>query len=182
MLDVLKKAKADYAAVEAKLGAMEALDAREQQLIDELDTEALEAKLKWLSKELDGMITAGQLNKDEKPMVLEQLHAKLEAVEVQIATADSEGKEKRAAKLREGHAELVARIDAVSALKPIHRPVKFEKEMAAARKQLLELDKLEVRSKKEILPLSEIERLNKRPKMKADLQAMEEDSAGWFSK
>ena len=54
--------------------------------------------------------------------------------------------------------------------------------MAAARKQLLELDKLEVRSKKEILPLSEIERLNKRPKMKADLQAMEEDSAGWFSK
>ena len=34
--------------------------------------------------------------------------------------------------------ELVARIDAVSALKPIHRPVKFEKEMAAARKQLLE--------------------------------------------
>jgi len=182
VLDVLKQAKADYAAVEAKLGAMEALDAREQQLLDELDAEALEAKLKWLSKELDGMITAGQLNKDEKPMVLEQLHAKLEAVEVQIATADSEGKEKRAAKLREGHAELVARIDAVSALKPIHRPVKFEKEMAAARKQLLELDKLEVRSKKEILPLSEIERLNKRPKMKADLQAMEEDSAGWFSK
>ena len=40
----------------------------------------------------------------------------------------------------------------------------------------------QVRSKKEILPLSEIERLNKRPKMKADLQAMEEDSAGWFAK
>jgi len=47
---------------------------------------------------------------------------------------------------------------------------------------IAELDKLEVRSKKEILPLSEIERLNKRPKMKADLQTMEEDSAGWFAK
>ena len=30
-------------------------------------------------------------------MVLEQLNAKLEMVEVQIATAESEGKEKRAA-------------------------------------------------------------------------------------
>ena len=102
VLDVLKAAKADYAAVETKLSAMEALDAREQQLIDELDTEALDAKLKWLAKELDGMVTAGQLNKEEKAMVLEQLHTKLEAVELQIATADSEAKEKRAAKLREG--------------------------------------------------------------------------------
>ena len=34
------------------------------------------------------------------------------------------------------HAELVARIDAVSALKPMHRPVKFEKEMAAVRRRL----------------------------------------------
>ena len=41
VLDVLKAAKADYASVETKLSAMEALDAREQQLIDELDTEAL---------------------------------------------------------------------------------------------------------------------------------------------
>ena len=130
--------------METKLGAMEALDAREQQLIDELDTEALDAKLKWLAKELDGMVTAGQLNKEEKAMVLEQLHTKLEAVELQIATADSEAKEKRAAKLREGHAELVARIDTVSGLKPAHRAAKFEKEMVAARKQLLELDKLEV--------------------------------------
>ena len=141
---MLKVAKADYAAVETKLSAMEALDAREQQLIDELDTEALDAKLKWLAKELDGMVTAGQLNKEEKAMVLEQLHTKLEAVELQIATADSEAKEKRAAKLREGHAELVARIDTVSGLKPAHRAAKFEKEMVAARKQLLELDKLEV--------------------------------------
>ena len=56
-------------------------------------------------------MTAGQLNKEEKAMVLEQLHTKLEAVELQIASADSEAKEKRAAKLREGHAELVRRID-----------------------------------------------------------------------
>ena len=42
---------------------------------------------------------------------------------------------------------MVARIDTVSGLKPAHRAAKFEKEMVAARKQLLELDKLEVRSK-----------------------------------
>jgi len=182
VLDVLKAAKADYAAVEVKLAAMEPLDATEQQLIDELDTESLDSKLKWLAKELDGMVTTGALNKEEKAMVLEQLHAKLEAVEIQIATADSEAKEKRAAKLREGHAELLGRIDTVTGLAPANRRPKFEKEIVAARKQLAELDKLEVRSKKDVLPLSEIERLNKRPKLLADLRAMEEDSAGWFAK
>ena len=94
-------------------------------------------------------LTSLLLNPDPNPnptptQVLEQLHSKLEAVELQIATADSEAKEKRAAKLREGHAELVTRIDTVSGLKPAHRAAKFEKEMVAARKQLLELDKLEV--------------------------------------
>jgi hypothetical protein len=32
-----------------------------------------------------------------------------------------------------------------------------------------------------VLPLSEIEKLNKRSKLTTDLQAMVEDSAGWFA-
>eukprot|EP00908_Phaeocystis_cordata_P014289 Transcript_25389.p1 GENE.Transcript_25389~~Transcript_25389.p1 ORF type:complete len:383 (+),score=190.05 Transcript_25389:101-1150(+) len=181
VLDVLKQAKSDYAALEAKLAALEALNEREQQLLDELDTDALDEKQKWLAKEMEAMVAAGQLSKEEKAMVLEQLHTKLEAVETQIALAESEGKEKRAAKLKEGHAELLARIETVTGLAPVHRRVKFEKEILAARKQLAELDKLEARSKKEVLPLSEIEKLNKRSKLTTDLQAMVEDSAGWFA-
>ena len=101
VLDVLKQAKSDYAALEAKLAALEALNEREQQLLDELDTDALDEKQKWLAKEMEAMVAAGQLSKEEKAMVLEQLHTKLEAVETQIALAESEGKEKRAAKLKE---------------------------------------------------------------------------------
>ena len=152
-----------------------------QALYDELDCDALGEKTQWLSKQMDGMMTAGQLTKAEQAMVLEQLNSKLETVEVQIATAESEGKDKRAAKLREGHAEVQSRIESVTGLKPIVLRPKFEVEMKNARKQIAELEKLEARSKKEVLPLSEIEKLNKKPKLVADLKAMEEDSKGWFA-
>ena len=181
VLDILKKAKTDYAAIEAKLAAMEALTEQEQQVYDELDVEALAEKQTWLTGQMDGMITSGQLTKAEQAMVLAQLNAKLEAVELQIATAESEGKEKRAAKLREGHAEVVARIESVNGAKPVVRRPKFEKEITVAKKQIAELEKLEARSKKEVLPLSEIEKLNKMPKLVADLAEMEKDSKGWLA-
>jgi len=181
VLDVLKKAKADYAAVEAKLAAREELSAQDQQLVDELDVEVVGEKQTWLTKAMDEMITGGQLTKPEQAMVLEQLNGKLEQVETQIALAESEGKEKKAAKMREAHAEVLQRVEAVRGAKPLNRPPKFEKEMLLAKKKLAELEKLEVRSKKEVLPLSEVERLNAKPKLVADLKAMEEDSAGWFS-
>lgn len=178
-LDCLKGYKAMWSGAEAKMTALQPLSEEEQQLYEELDAELLDQKLAALSQSMEAMIANGQLTKNEQPVVLAQLRAKLEALEVQIASAEEAGKAKRVEKLREMHAELQQRITAVKGAPPFVRKPKFELEMKAARKQLKELEKLE--NTKGVLPLAEVEKLNAKPKLLSDLAAMEAEAAGWFS-
>jgi len=132
----------------------------------------------WLTQQMENMVAEGQLTKNEQAAVLEQLTAKLAALEEKLAQAEASGKEKQAEKLREMRDELIKRSDAVRQLKPIVRRPKFEAEIKAARKKLAELEKLE--NSKKILPLEEVQKLNAKPKLLEDLKAMEIESAGWF--
>ena len=62
--------------------------------------------------------------------------------------------------------------------KPIVRKMKFEAEIKAVQKRLAELEKLE--NSKQVLPLSEAQKLNAKPKLLEDLAAMQAESRGWF--
>jgi hypothetical protein len=165
--------------IEAKLAALQPLTDDEQHRYDTLDAEALEEKQRWLSKQLEAMVDGGQLTAAEKDAVVAQLAGKLEQLEAQVASAEAEGKAKRVEKLQGMLAELRVKCAATRELKPIKRPVKFEAEIRAVQKKLAELEKLE--GSKVVLPLAEVQKLAAKPKLLADLQAMQAESQGWFS-
>merc|ERR1719487_733774 len=112
-------------------------------------------------------------------MVVAQLASKLEQLEVQVASAEAEGKAKRVEKLNGLVAEVRVKCAAVRELKPIVRKVKFEAEMKAVQRKLAELAKLE--GSKVVLPLAEVQKLAAKPKLEADLKAMKDESRGWFA-
>merc|ERR1712032_581888 len=175
VLELLKGAKADFAEIEGKLASMTALTPEEQSLYDELDCEVIDEKHAWLMKQMDESVATGQLTRQEQQDVLDQLATKLEAVEIQLAAAESEGKSKKAEKLRQVHEGIQQRREVVRTAPPITRKPKFEAEIKAARKKLAELEKLE--KSKDILPLETIQRLNAKPKLIGDLEAMDADAA-----
>jgi len=172
-------AKATLISLEEKMAAVQPLTDAEQLQYDSLDAEVLEEKQTWLTKLMEEMVSSGQLTKNEQKAVAEQLRQKLETLEEKLAMAESSGKAKQAEKLREMREELVKKADHVRDLKPIVRKPKFEAEIAAARKKLKELEKLE--NSKVVLPLEEVQKLNAKPKLLEDLASMTAESAGWFA-
>jgi hypothetical protein len=103
----------------------------------------------------------------------------VEQLEVQLASAEAEGKAKRAEKLQEMLASLRVRYAAARELKPVTRKQKFGAEIAAVKKKLAEFAKLE--NSKVVLPLAEVQKLAAKPKLLDDLRAMEAEARGWFS-
>jgi hypothetical protein len=61
----------------------------------------------------------------------------------------------------------------------VTRKQKFGAEIAAVKKKLAELAKLE--NSKVVLPLAEVQKLAAKPKLLDDLRAMEAEARGWFS-
>ena len=177
--DLLKSTRAGLAASEAKMASLEALTEAEQQQYDTLDASVLEEKQQWLAKQMEAMIDGGQLDASERSATLAQLTSKLEQLEEQVALAESEGKAKRAEKLRSLLAELQGRVAKVRDLKPVVRKLPFEKEIKQARLRLAELEKLE--NSKVVLPLEQVQRLNAKPKLVEDLTQMLAESKGWFA-
>jgi len=178
-LDLIKQARAGLAASEEKLANLQPLTDDEQHRYDTLDAAVLDEKTAWLQKQLEGMIDAGQLIASEKDAVLEQLASKIEQLEVQVASAEAEGKVKRAEKAQAMLAELRLKSAKTRELKPIMRKPKFEAEIKAVQKKLAELEKLE--NSKVVLPLAEVQKLSAKPKLLEDLKAMQAESRGWFS-
>merc|ERR1719152_806591 len=123
------------------------------------------------------MIDAGNLTAPEKDAVLTQLASKIEQLEVQVASAEAEGKAKRAEKATQLLGDLRARVGRVREANPVARKPKFEAEIKAVQKKLAELDKLE--NSKAVLPLSEVQKLAAKPKLLEDLHAMQAESRGW---
>jgi len=179
VLEIIKVAKATLISLEEKMAAVQPLTDAEQLQYESLDAEVLEEKQTWLTKLMEEMVSSGQLTKNEQKAVAEQLRQKLETLEEKLAMAESSGKAKQAEKLREMREELVKKADHVRDLKPIVRKPKFEAEIAAARKKLKELEKLE--NSKVVLPLEEVQKLNAKPKLLEDLASMTAESAGWFA-
>jgi len=179
VLELLKEVKARHGRVEQKLAALEPLEEDEQRLYDTLDTEQLGEKLTLLTRQLDAMITGGKLTKGEQQLVRAQLASKLEAIEMEAATAEEAGKAKRAEKLRAGADEVRKRFEAVRSAPPYVRKPKFEAEIKAAKKKLAELEKIE--KSNTVLPLAEVQKLSLKPKLLADLSAMQAERDGWFA-
>mmetsp|Transcript_52608 Transcript_52608/g.87343 ORF Transcript_52608/g.87343 Transcript_52608/m.87343 type:complete len:346 (-) Transcript_52608:400-1437(-) len=177
--DVLKGARKRLLKVEASLTALQAISDEDQQFYDAIDSAVLQEKQEWLAAQLEAMIDRGALTHTERGSTLTMLAHKLEDLEIKLATAESSGKAKQAAQLQQVRCDLLGRIAKLKETKPITHPIKFEAEMKAIQKKLAALEKLE--NSKEVLPLEEVTKLNTKPKLLADLQAMQIESTGWFS-
>uniref|UniRef100_A0A7S0NXG6 Uncharacterized protein n=1 Tax=Calcidiscus leptoporus TaxID=127549 RepID=A0A7S0NXG6_9EUKA len=179
-LEVLKEATAQIASLEAQLTAMTPLTDGEQAWYDSVDADGISHKQAWLQQNLESMVNEGQLTSGERAEVLEKLTAKLAVLEEKLAAAEAAGKSKQAAALVKARDEMQARNMHLRGIACVtHRP-KHAAEMARVRKKLAEVEKLE--KSKVLLPLEEAQKLNAKPKLLAELEAMEIDAAGWFSR
>lgn len=70
------------------------------------------------------------------------------------------------------------RVTVTSAAAIVHKP-KYEAEIKAVQKRLAALAVLEKSAK--VLPLEDVLKLNAKPKLVADLEAMQAESRGWFA-
>mmetsp|Transcript_27788 Transcript_27788/g.89800 ORF Transcript_27788/g.89800 Transcript_27788/m.89800 type:complete len:197 (-) Transcript_27788:509-1099(-) len=178
-LDVVKAARARLAAIEVKLAEMQELTSEDQQFYDSADDEGLQQKQEVLQIILDNMISKGQLTKNEQKEVLVQLQEKLDAIDTQIQAAAAAGQAKKEGKLREVREKLeLRRVTVTSAAAIVHKP-KYEAEIKAVQKRLAALAVLEKSAK--VLPLEDVLKLNAKPKLVADLEAMQAESRGWFT-
>ncbi len=178
-LELLRAARERLKAVEERMAALEPVSDADATFYESVDSDALARKIEFTSKVLEDMIAKTQLTAAEQRAVGAQLASKLEALAAQLDEAREAGKEKRIAKLEELVAEVTARRAAVKEAMPVVHKLKFGAEMSSARKRLAELEKLE--NHKGVLPLETVTKLNAKPKLIADLAAMEEESRGWFS-
>jgi len=178
-LDVVKGARARLSTIEEQLAAMQELSSEDQTFYDNIDGDGLQQKQEALQMILDTMINKGQLTKNEQKEVLAQLHEKLDTVNAQIEACSGSAQSKKEAKLREVREKLEARRDAVTMATPIVHKVKYDAEIKAVKKRLAALEVLEKSAK--VLPLEDVLKLNAKPKLIADLEAMQAESRGWFA-
>uniref|UniRef100_A0A7S4BKD7 Uncharacterized protein n=1 Tax=Chrysotila carterae TaxID=13221 RepID=A0A7S4BKD7_CHRCT len=178
-LDALKASKARIASLEEALTAMKPLSDDEQSWYDAVDAEGLGLKISWLAQTLEKMVDDGQLTAKEREEVLSRMEEKAEELSLKLSAAEAAGKAKAVTQLTAAREELQKKMADVRNLKCItHRP-KHAAEIQAVKKKLAALEKLE--KSKVVLPLEEVQKLSAKPKLLADLHAMEVDSAGWFS-
>lgn len=111
--------------------------------------ETLGAKAGWLQAAMKGLVEKGELSVAERRALLETSAAKLEALEVELAAAQSEGKAPRAKTLSSQRDALMAMRAAAQKASASNRalPVAVAAEVAAAWAQCLQLQRIEATAK-----------------------------------
>jgi len=176
LLKLLRAAAARCAACEAALAALTPLTDTDQAFYER--AVALPEKIALLQAAMEAQVTAGGLTRVEQEGVLAQLKDKADEAQAAASAAVQEGKAVKADKLVALHASLVARRDAVSAIKAIAPAVKHEKELRALRAQLAELEKIE--ACRGLQPLETVRKLRDKPGVIEQIDAIYAANKGWF--
>eukprot|EP00443_Scrippsiella_acuminata_P077472 CAMPEP_0115452728 /NCGR_PEP_ID=MMETSP0271-20121206/42745_1 /TAXON_ID=71861 /ORGANISM="Scrippsiella trochoidea, Strain CCMP3099" /LENGTH=398 /DNA_ID=CAMNT_0002879067 /DNA_START=94 /DNA_END=1287 /DNA_ORIENTATION=- len=169
--DGLKDLSAKVDAAENKLSVIKAvgkakkLEPEEQALVDNYSASNLKEKVKALNDAISAMLEAGKVTAEEKPQVLQNLNERKTAAKA----ADK-------AKLLE---KLEKQITAVSKAQPVDPPVANLKELDALSRKLQEIEAIERRPAKS-LTAADRERLETKPQVLEDRNALEARSRMWF--
>ena len=136
-------------------------------------------KVEWLEAGMEAMLADGQLGKVEKEAFLEGLEERARALKANQEEALAGGKAKRAAKLGEAAETVEAKAAAVRSIQPITLKAKHGKEMAAIRKELREIAKIE--GSKQLQNVAALRRVAERDDLEERLARLDADSRGWFN-
>ena len=176
LLKILKSASSTIAGCEMKLAKLETPTDEEQRVFD--TAVALSDKITWVQQQMEAQVEAGQLTKSEQDTVVAQLAAKLSEADAAIAAATAEGKPSKAEKVQAARAGIVAKKEAVLAVKPITHAVKYEKELKQLKAQLAELEKIE--AARGLQTLDTIKKLREKPGIEQQIADIYAANRGWF--
>ena len=153
----------------------------EQDLYDAVSADDLQTKEAIVKKEMAAQVEAGQLTKEEKAMLLNQVAEKIESLKKEVDEADREGKAKKTAKYEAMRDKAVARQEMLEKIVPAppHK-LKHEPEIQKLRAEMRPLQKLEDSAKGRLLSVKETTALGRKDEILAEIEEMEEDSRGWF--
>mmetsp|Transcript_34659 Transcript_34659/g.80903 ORF Transcript_34659/g.80903 Transcript_34659/m.80903 type:complete len:413 (+) Transcript_34659:65-1303(+) len=180
LLDELKARVTQLEAIESKMAKLESLSPSEQALFDSIGVEEVKEKIKLMQGELQKMVEEGKLTSAEKANVSEQLDAKLQALESEVAKAEAEGKAKKVQALttqKEAMLKTKAGLKEASAV-PLP-PLKHGKELQKLHVKLAELLRIEKTSKGHYT-VDELKRIGEKPEIEEAIGVLEARSRGWL--
>ncbi|KAG8458757.1 hypothetical protein KFE25_012955 [Diacronema lutheri] len=147
-------------------------------------TDSLAAKAAHVQMGMKGLVERGELSAAEKAQLLRTTAPKLEALEIELAAARSEGKEKRVEKLAQQRDALIAARTSAEGSRPPNRalPPPAAAEVAKLWAQVLAVRAIEASAKQanQLLSLEQARQVGQLPELLARIDAIAEGARGWF--
>ncbi|CAM9653542.1 unnamed protein product [Chrysoparadoxa australica] len=168
-----------FQAAEAKMVSMQELTAEEQELYDSTSTELIVEKLQWLNGEIKSMVDKGLLTKDEKQQLMASTESRIEKLWSELKGAEEAAQPKAVARLTKQLEGAKSRLEAVSGIDPITHSLKHQQAIRDLVIKLVPLEKLE-HTKGRLLTQAELKAVGEKPQLEEELDALEQDSRGWF--
>mmetsp|Transcript_7198 Transcript_7198/g.19577 ORF Transcript_7198/g.19577 Transcript_7198/m.19577 type:complete len:434 (-) Transcript_7198:308-1609(-) len=173
-----------FKSIDDKLVSAQPLSPAEEGWSAVCSADALQERLAWLQKAMADLVKSGQLTGPERGDVVKSTAAKLEAVQVEIATARSQGKDKRADKLEVTAKQLQELHDAADKAKAIEprAPADALSEVATAYRQILALRNMEARAKADnkLLSIEQARQVGQIPELQDKMRDVIAAHRGWF--
>lgn len=171
-------------AIDAKMMAGQPLTPAEEAWAAITSTDSLQAKVAHVQGLMRALVGAGELSSAERQQVLRSTTPKLEAAELELAAAQSEGKAKRVEKLSQQREALLSLRAAAEKAKAPNRalPPPVAAEVAKLWAQCLQLRAIEATAKasNQLLSLEQARQVGQLPDLMARIDALAEGSRGWF--
>lgn len=172
------------AQVDAKMMAGQMLAPEEEAWAAITSADALAAKVAHVQAQMRGLVERGELSVAERAQLMRSTTPKLEALELQLAAAQSEGKAKRAERLSQQRDALLAARASAEASRPPNRalPVAAAAEAAKLWAQVLALRAVEAAAKQsnQLLTLEQARQVGQLAELRARLDGLAESCRGWF--
>lgn len=180
LLALLKERVTRLEAIEQKLTTRGQLDAEDQKVYDGPGVDEIKEKSKAISDAIQGMVDNSQLTSVEKEQLLEELTAKLEKIDSDLAQAEAEKKAKKVTALTQAKEQLVKTVAAVKAGSSAGLPpLKHEAELKKLHSKLARIAKIEKESKGNY-SVEELNIISDRPELMEAIAILEHRSRGWF--
>ncbi|KAJ1620253.1 hypothetical protein T492DRAFT_635296 [Pavlovales sp. CCMP2436] len=187
-LQACNKALAPYLAllkdVDAKMMGGQPLSAAEEAWAAISSAETLQQKAGWVQAQMKVLVAKGELSTEEKRQLMQASTPKLEAIELEMATAQSEGKEKRVAALGKQREALIGLRAAAEKSKPPNRalPPTVATEVANLWAQCLKLRTFEASAKRnqQLLTIEQARAVGQLPELAERIADLAEHARGWF--
>jgi len=167
--------------LDEKLLGGQALDDVEQTFYDEVSLSSLEEKQTLVREMMHKQVDSGQITSVERKQLLDQVTERLQKLEADKATAETEKKPKRVENLKGVIEKATERKEKLEKISPrAAHPLKKQQEINKLRGELVPLLEMEASTKGRLLSLKESQAMGRKEEIEEEIQVLEDASRGWF--